>query len=332
MLEALRELRTPQTFMMNTFFRNVEESSKEEVDVDIQKGQRRSAAYVKRREQGQQVDRIGFKTNSFTPPYMKPKMMCSADKLLNREPGEVIYAEDTSMEARASQKMTEDLIELDNLITRSEEIQAVQALVNDSIQILDSDGDQVEADISFGREASHDTTVSDLWNTAASEPIRDIRTKNSLNVKDSGVSSDIVVMGTNAADAFISNDDVRAYLDNRRFSTNSEIVMRAQELGVTWLGNIEGRDVFIYDEYFIDPADDTEKPLFPTDKVLIGSTRAYTVAAYGAINHMKAGMAAMKRFPYSWEIEDPSSNIVQLHSCPLMIPVQVDAFSVITVL
>ena len=99
-----------------------------------------------------------------------------------------------------------------------------------------------------------------------------------------------------------------------------------------FVGFAEGMDIFAYDEWFYDPITDTEIPLVPEKKILIGSTNARAERLYGAIHHVKAGWAAMARFPWTWEDDDPGDRYVQLHSAPLISPHQVDAFYVATVL
>ena len=73
MLEALEMLREPKTFLLNTFFKGQNEFPTESVDIDIYKGKRRVAVYVNPKGAGQVVDRTGYKTNTYKPPYVKPK-------------------------------------------------------------------------------------------------------------------------------------------------------------------------------------------------------------------------------------------------------------------
>ena len=86
MLAALEELRVPSTFFVKKFFANQVEFDTAHVDVDIYKGKRRVAAYVNPRAQGQAVDRIGYSTYTYEPPYVKPKMATTAEDMLKRMP------------------------------------------------------------------------------------------------------------------------------------------------------------------------------------------------------------------------------------------------------
>lgn len=334
MLEALEEIKEPNTFLMKKFFSNRVECATESVDIDIMKGTRRVPAYVNPRSEGQVIDRAGFSTYTYKPPYLKPKMVTTAEDILKRQPGEVLYGRKTNEQA-ASQQLGKDLKELDAIIQRAEELQAVQALLDATVQVLDIDGHEVVADISYPRDAALTidltATGETPWDSTGSDQLADLRSWRRLILQKSGMSADIAVMGSDAADILVSSSTLRAALDNR-YADVGRIVMEAQELGVVYIGRFEGIDCYEYDEWYINPATGTEGALFDSKKVLLGCTKARCDAVYGAIRHLQAGVAAVARFPWTWEEDDPSARFVQLHSAPLMVPVQIDSFLSATVL
>ena len=334
MLEALEELREPSTFFVKKFFSNQVEFDTAHVDIDIYKGKRRVAAYVNPRGQGQVVDRVGFTTYTYNPPYLKPKMVTTAEDLLKRVPGEVLYSNNMGPEQRAAIQLGKDMAELDGMITRAEELQAKQALFDASVEVHDVDGNDVVADISSPRSSSHTVDLTETgettWDETGVDILANLRAWRRLNIKDSGIASDIVVMGSDAADEFLANSDVQAVMDNRRMEMG-HLVEEAQELGVTYLGNILGMDIYQVDEYYIPLGSTTETALVPSKKVLVGSTRARCDRLYGAIREVE-GLMAMARFPKTWLEEDPSVRWLMIQSAPLLVPTQVDAFTVATVL
>jgi hypothetical protein len=335
MLDALEELREPNTFFLKKFFAKQVECPSESVDIDIYKGKRRVAVYVNPRAVGQTVDRIGYTTYTYKPPYLKPKMATTAEDILKRQPGEILYSNNLSNEQRAAQQMAKDMAELDGIITRAEELQAKQALFDSLVEVHDIDGNDVVADITFPRESTHTVdltaTGETAWDATGANPLEDLRTWKRLNIKDSGIASDIVVMGSDAANEFLKNSYVMDALDNRKYELGN-ILMEAQELGVTYIGRIEGVDIYAYDEWYVEPSTGTETEMVPAKKVLVGSTRARCERVYGAIRDIEAGLAAVARYPKSWIEQDPSVRWIQIHSAPLLVPVQVDAFTVATVL
>ena len=326
MLAALEQMLPPKTFLRDTFFGTVETSNTKYVDIDIMKGKRRLAPFVAPTKEGKLIERIGWKTNSYEPPYVKPKMVTTAQDFLKRDIGNTIYgAQDTAF-TRAAKQVGKDLKELDGIITRREEWMASKLLSSGQVRVL---GEGVDETIDFQMEASHLITLSgtDLWSDQTnSTPIEDLRAWRRLILKDSGRSVTDVVMGSAAIDAFLDHPDVRGKLDTRRIDLGE---IRPQELaqGVLYYGRIRdvNVDLWVYDEWYIDPESNIEEPMVDATHVLMGDRTARTARHYGAIQDLKAN-ASVARFPKSWEEEDPSVRFLMLQSAPLLALHQVDAF------
>lgn len=335
MLAAVEDLKTPQTFLLDKFFPEMVEFDTKVVDVDTDNGVRIIANYVNRKAEGQNVEGQGYVTKSYTPPYVKPKKTSDVDKLLKRQPSEVIYANNKSALQRGAEEMGKDFAFLNDIITRAEELQASQALFDGAIQVKDLEGNLLEAEIVYGRSASHSVTLTgtDLWTNAASDPIANIRTWKKLIKKDSGMKPDICIMGSSVIDVFLDNTKVKAYLDNRSLSELAVIKLEdeASAFGAEYVGRIEGIDFYSYDEFYLDEAnldtagDRTETPMVPINKILLGSTLARATRLYGAIEDIENPIASA-RAPKTWVENDPSKRFIQLHSAPLMVTHQPDAY------
>lgn len=329
MLEALEIIPVPRTFLLSTFFKETKEFESEKVDVDVVKGKRRVAVYVNPRGEGNVVERRGYRTYTYEPPYLKPKMVTTAEDAMKRSVGETIYAGQKTPLQRAAEQLGRDLAELDAMITRREELQAAEALFEGKLTIKDSEGNPLQEEIDFMRDPAHvvKLTGARKWDNADAKPFEDVRAWRKLTVKDAGASANIVIMGSRATDVFLANQDVRKVLDIRNFAVGELKMQAAQDLGVTYIGPAEGIDYYSYDEWYFDEATGTEKPVVPENKVLIGSTNAFCRRLYGAIRDVSV-LAALSRYPKSWVTEDPSHRWVQLHSAPLVVPHQIDAFVV----
>jgi len=174
MLTFLDQRKRPKTFLLDTFFTTVERSLTKKVDIDIFKGIRRVAPFVSPRMEGTNVTRIGFTTNSFQPPYVKPKMSTEAQDFLNRMQGQHIYMPGDGPGERARRRLAEDLTDLDDMITRREELMASEVLELGKVTVV---GEGVSDTIDFGLDASHIITLTgtDLWTDAGSDPEQDLR-------------------------------------------------------------------------------------------------------------------------------------------------------------
>jgi len=327
MLAALEQMLPARTFLKDNFFTEEIVFNTKHVDIDIKKGKRRLAPYVKPVAQGKLVDRIGFKTYSYIPPYVKPKMATNAQDFLTRNIGETIYGANDGPQQRAEKQLGADLAELDDMITRREETQASELLHTGIVTVT---GEGYSETIDFGMPATHKITLTgnDLWtDTTNSDPLVDLRTWKRLIAQDSGLVPTDVIMGSDALDAFLNHPKVQNQLDTRRIDLG-QITPAMLADGVTFYGRIRdiGCDLWTYEEYYIDPATaPTEKPMIEVDKVLMLSRRARTSVNYGAIQDLRAN-AAVPRFPKSWEEEDPSVRYLLVQSAPLLALHQVDAF------
>lgn len=341
MLEAVTQMKRPGLFLRNTFFPRVDVADTEAVDVDIVSGKRRLAPFINPASEGKVVERRGFTTSTIRPGYLKPKMATTAEQLLNRRPGEVLYAGNMSPQQRAQQQMGEDLAELYDMIDRREEWLAAQALSNGSVTmtIKGETADQ-SVTVDFQMPASHKITLTstDLWSDGDSKPLQDLADWSRLCRQDSGLSPTDVVMGSNAAETFITHADVKDALDTRRMEFG-EIRPELLPNGVSYLGRITrpgvSVDIWTYDEWFVDEDTGTEGPAVPENGVLMGSRRAQNTKLYGAIQDVQAiqnGLVAAQRYPKSWTTEDPSVRWLMMQAAPLMALNQPDAFVTATVL
>ena len=88
-----------------------------------------------------------------------------------------------------------------------------------------------------------------------------------------------------------------------------------------------GLDLYVYDEWYIDPITGTEKPMVNPKKVILGGNRnARMVKHYGAIQDLDyGGTVSVRRFAKSWRTKDPSVQWLMVQSAPLPVPHQVDA-------
>lgn len=328
MMQALEEMKPPRTFLLDSFFRNSQTFGTEAVDVDIVKGKRKLAPFVSPLHEGKVVKREGYSTETFKPPYLKPKRATRAQNFLQRQPGEAVYAGSLTPQQRAARELGKDLTELRESIIRREEWMASQALTTGKVTVS---GDGVEAEVDFQMDATHLVTLSgtDLWTDAGSDPIAKLRAWKRMCAQDSGVAPDRVIFGASVVDAFFHNAKVKDLLDNRRIEIGT---IKPSELpdGVTHLGYFAdpGVDIFTYDEWYLDDAGN-EQPMVPVDSIIMGSTRAKTVRAYGAIQDVDAigaGLFEAQYFPKSWVQQDPSARFVMVQSAPLVIPTQIGAF------
>jgi hypothetical protein len=329
MLAAMEEMFPPRTFLRDTFFRNTRTFTSKTVDVDVKKGGRRVAIYVDPKDKGHVNDRKGYTTKSYEAPYIKEQKVITPYDLLSRSPGQSIY-DPQGPQARAAKALADDLTELDEMVTRAEEIQACQGMFAGAITVRNGDT------ISFGLAAAHNLASNaghTLWASIAKTALlAQLRGWRRLLVKDSGRSPTDIILGSDAADAFLKalDPDSGGGLTNLRVE-RGQITPSLLPNGVTYLGYFPelGVDVWSYDEYYHNGS--TDVAMVPEKKMWMGSRNARFDRLYGVIQDMEA-LYAVSRFPRSWLEKDPSARMVEVQSAPLLVPHEVDSFMVAAVI
>jgi Phage major capsid protein E len=336
LLQAMEQKPPVRTFLMDTFFKNTVQSYTEKVDIDIIKGKRRVACYVSPVKEGHVVKRDGYSTNTYTAPYIKEKIPAKAGLAFKRLAGETLYSGVSPME-RINKIIADELSELDDMITRAEEIQAAQGLFTGHVIVKDENGIQKD-DIDFQLDGTHNLTLSgsNLWSATDFKKnalLAQFRTWRKLLIRDSGIAPTDIVLGTDTADKFIAvldPDDETSGISSVRVDRGQ---INPQNLpgGVTYWGFFAelGCDIWSYDEYYLSGS--STVAMVPEKKVWMGSRNARFDKNYGVIQDLDS-MVPVARFPKSWDEKDPSIRWLMLQSAPLMAPHQVDSFLVAQVL
>lgn len=165
--------------------------------------------------------------------------------------------------------------------------------------------------------------------------ITDIITEHSLK------NGTVCLMGADALEAFLMDEEVLKVLDTRRFEA---AVITPKELpnGATYIGTIHeiAMDIYTYNEWYLDnwtnKEEPEDKPLLPANIVVLLSTEANYSMYYGAVGVTdEAGktieVVEGSRIPEQWVERRPPRRFLQLNSAPLCVPHEVDSWYVATV-
>lgn len=326
MMAALIQAAIPRRFLQQTFFKHAETFATEEVDIDIEKTRRCIAGFTTPANTGNVVDRGGYYTVPVKPAYIKEMMPTRVADLLKRLAGEPIYDGQTPIQ-RAATLLGKDLRQLEERIIRREEVMCAEALFTGKVHIL---GSGVDRTVDFGYEDGVHKIVlsgSSLWDNGG-DPLEDVEKWRTDIIERCGIGPTHAICGRKVIKAIRNNEKVKEKLDNRRFEMG---LISTKDLGsgVRYIGTFNDSmvDLYAYDEWYVDPADNKSKPIVPEDAILLASTEARTSMNYGLIQNLN-GLTAAKRFAWSWPEPDGRARYVQLESAPLPNLIQADAFQV----
>lgn len=320
----VRNLKVPRTGILDRYFPSVQTEESEEIHFDRETGKRRISPFVSPLVEGQIVEEEGFQTDSFKPAYIKDKRPFDANRPFKRVIGEQLGGS-LSPAARMEQIVAVTLADQLSMLTRRFELMAVKTLVDGKITIV---GDKYPSTVvNFSRAAAldpADLTGTARWSEAGSAPLDDLQTWSDLVVLQEGVAPVDVILAVDVWKEFRKHADVKDRLDTRRVVGGGPLDLGAQlGEGMTFRGTIDGFNIFTYSGWYVDPADDVEKKIFPDGGVLmVGPVEG--VRAYGAIRDHDT-LIAMPWFVKSWLEQDPSVRFLLLQSAPLMVPFRINA-------
>ncbi len=332
MLEPLIESFAPKTFIRSTFFNSYKTFATEHVVIDMYKGARKMAPFVRPRKGGKTVEREGRKTQQYTPLLIAPQRITTAEDLQKRSIGENLFSTKNPDE-RAAEQLGSDLAELDEMVTRREEWMCAQILFEGQIHMFDpEEGIDEVLEYPITHVALSGTS---LWSDAGSDPLADLRDWSRQVGKESGIMPNIAIMASDVIDVFLKNDKVLKTLDTRRVELG-KIDPQALPNGASYIGHIllpeVSLDLYGYNEWVYNEESGTTVPMAPNGRIALGNPSARTEVLYGVVHNLKQGSIAEPRVPFSWVEPDGSARYVRVSARPLPVPIQAAAFMRATVL
>jgi hypothetical protein len=329
------------TFLRDTFFTGREYPPTAMVEFDFKRGRRKMAPFVAPLIGGKVMERQGYETRFFRAPRIAPARALRTPDLEARLPGENIYQGRTAAD-RAAELLAEDSIFLDEAITRREEWMCRQVLINGGLTITAENGYQMVINfLEYGipsANANNHYVVTNKWDAtpASADPLADLEAARLATIKDSGISPNIALFGTAAKQAFISNPNVKTYLDNRRYEMGSVAPIIVSD-AIVRFALVPGMECYQYSEYFEDDAG-TLFPMLPDPLIILLSTNVPNKIVYGAFTQLENAKAKTfvtyqtSRIPLVYGDEEDGQLFYRLTSCPLPMPADILGFRIVEAL
>lgn len=326
MMAALNLMVPTYTFLRDTFFSNTETFVTEAIDVDVKKGKRKMAPFVAPRIGGVVMDRQGFTTKTLKTPKIAPERVITVDDIRNRSMGEGIYSAKTP-EERARELLANDLIELDDYITRREEWMCREILLNGKMTLV---GEGFEQEVDFGLTNKETLAGTALWTNPDSDPISDLKRWRLAVIQKTGKAPDIVVMASDVVEVFMKHPLVKELFDISRINIGM-LEPSIQSPAITFVGRLPiiGAEIYSYDEWYLTD-NSTEEAMIPAGHVILAS-RNMNKRLYGAVTQIEnkefvtiEGM----RVPKSWTDDQNEVKKLRITSRPLPVPDDVDGWYV----
>lgn len=330
MLAVINLRKKPGTFLKDLFFKKTKTHKAGTMVLDVKSGKRVMAPFVSPRVGGRILEREGFTTREINVPKIAPERLTTVDDVSATGMGENEFSTKTPKQRQQAILVT-DLSELDDSIIRREEWMAREVILNKHVTIK---GEGVEKDVKFDTDDKLVLSGASLWNDEASDPLATIKAEQSKITKATGIKPKVMVLDSDAADAFLSHAKVKEAFNNRNIVLG-ELKPSIKDDNVTFVGKITalGLEIYIYEEWFVDDEGD-EQPYLPSGTAILAS-KDLGVMHYGAVKQMEKGNFVLieeKRVPKYIVDEDNETTKLRLSSKPLPTPNDTKSWRVLTVL
>ena len=346
LIKIASKLNVTPSVLRDRFFSNAQFFQDGEIPVEYTKNGKQVAPFVAPEIGGQVMERDGRKVSVFEPPEVAPQRIITRKNILRAERGAgtviVDGSENQDPNARKVALIKNDFADLDNAITRREEVMVSEILFTGQVTVKGPGYDEV---IRFWDQADRpyeELAGTALWSaTATSDPLADIERGIKKIQTRSGHTPTEVWLHPN--DWALASSSVKLQAQLNQLNTNIGSVDRASAAsgnGVRLVANLAGLNIYTYSQSVtVQNLDGTQSvvELVPDGKILFANPTAETMMAYGVveINDVKAQVtryAALRRVPNMYlNQKNPAVTVVEIKCAPLPVPLEPDAFYVIKV-
>lgn len=336
MLQAVNKMMPLRKFFSQTFFPTPETFVTEDVIFDYKKGKRPMAPFVARRVGGISVGREGYRTKKYTSPKIAPQRPITIDDLMTRGMGENVFSQRTPAQ-RQAELLANDLVELDDMISRRIEWMARELLLGNPIMIkgyIDKlDSEYVEDEIDFGFTNKVVLTATAKWdeNGSVGKKYKNVTDWRLRVIRLAGGAPTMMIMGQGAWELFRKDPEISDMLKHTN-ATFAIMHPRVEDEALTFCGRLPGLglEIYTYDDWFVDD-DGVEQPFIPDDHVILCRPNLGGFK-YGAVTQLESDgqfhTYEGTRIPKSWADQNADARMIRLSSRPIPVPNDVDGWFV----
>lgn len=339
MLLGMKTQKPTRSFLKDTYFPDGETFASETVTIDYEdeSSEKLAPGMI---AGAINVQRNGFTTKEMTPPLLATKRVLTASQLNKRAFNEAINSSRTP-EERELDYFANDVIELEKMITRREEWMCAK-LFKDNAYTIDRYLDGYSSvkqpwSINFfgagnnSNQAVH--TIGLLWTASGSDPLTDIADM-CEELAEHGRAATDVILGADAAQAFLHNETILKLLDNRRFIVANELNPKSLANGASLLGvlNAYGHEVEVYSytARYIDDVTKTATYYIPANGCVV-TAKAIGKTVHGAISQYEEGSTVLStyegsRVPHVVINRENSTKEISLQSKPIVMPKAINSW------
>lgn len=336
-LAAIELMPREYSFLFDYFCRDAGAVEDDKAIYDYRKGSRRMAPTVHPGTGGVVMARDGYETREIGFCCIAPERIIENDDLKGRMFGERVLGAMTPQE-REKKMLARDLTDMRKAIQRRYEWMARQVLLTGKLQVFNytNEGRSLNASMVADYGFTNFFTPDTAWDQAGATIDDDMREIFDL-VYDGLGYVDRVVMAPDVANVLLANDKFMKNYNGINIDMG-KLNTQYRGSGLRFLGwNSDGVEMYSLSGNFVDD-DGTVKPVMPSGKLIAGGGDILK-AVFGPVTQVEeTGANAQhktyikKQVPLRYGSIDGNAIKNRLTSCPTIVPENVDAWAVATVL
>lgn len=336
-LAAIEQMPREYSFIYDTFCSDAGVVEDDKAIYDFRKGVREMAPIVHENVGGVVMGRTGYETREIGFCTIAPERIIDLADLSKRSFGEQILGAMTPQE-RERKMLIKDLAEMRAAIQRRREWMALQVLLTGKLDVFayTNEGKSATATKTANYGFTNNFTATTKWDQAGAKIVDDMNAIFDIVYEGLG-SVDTIVMAPDVASALLANDAFMKTMDMKNVDMG-EINTKYRGQGVRFIGrNSDGVKLFSYAGKYIDDAG-AAQPCIPGGKLIAGSADVIK-CIHGPITQVERedGEAVHKTYvkkevPLRYGSIENNTVKNRLTSRPTMVPFNVDAWAVGTVL
>lgn len=269
--ESINKIVPPSSFLLDTIFKTKESHFADKVDIEIISGKQKLAHFVNKGEAAKNVAKNVRQIKTVTLPRIFEKKVFTADELANfKSAGNVYVGSAADIIMQSEMYKAQELAELKDRVTRRLEHMAATILTTGAYTVSQ---DNIDWTLSFDFHATEQLitlTGNNVWGGTTSNIAKNLREWKKAIFKRTGANATTLVLGTTAAEKFVSDTAIQALLDNWNTVSGKMDLTQPIANGANFLGRVFGLDVFEYSAPYVDDSD--------AEQVAFGDAKALLVA------------------------------------------------------
>lgn len=287
---AINRAKVIEPFVLNSLFKTKQFHAADKIDIEITIGSDKLAQFVNQHEGAQLIKKLSKSVRTLTLPRTFEKKVFTAFELANyRSIGNLYVANAEERTRIPNQMILQELEELKNRIIRRREQMACEALSTGKL-IVSQDNIDFVAEFEFENNVHLQTlTSTSKWSDANSKPLLNIRAWKRDIMKRCGFNADILILGSDAADAFLFNDSVKKELDTNNNKVGVIDLNQSPTRSGLFIGRIMGIDIYEYNQQYTKPDNTTADMINPKKAIMIASQSNGFRVHFGPIYRIENG-------------------------------------------